>query len=194
MPSLKNLTLLGLALSPVAVAHFVVNTPSSLSSNINDEDTSPCGGATPSSSNKGADFHVDGDAIGITTLHAQSFLAYRGMLGVSLSSPNWTVLVPTIEEFGLNGFCQPSMAVPASWAGSSGLLQIIQDAEDGVHYQVCHAELTLPNSPEQISDMPRSSVVHASELCLWQGHPAIILHQLLRRIGEFRIRQHSYIH
>lgn len=135
MHSVNHLALLGLALGPVALAHFVVNTPPSLSSDIKNEDKSPCGGATPSSSNKGADFHVDGDAIGITTLHAQSYIAYRGLLGISLSSPNWTILMPTIEEFGLNGFCEPEITVPSSWAGSSGLLQIIQDAEDGVHYQ-----------------------------------------------------------
>jgi hypothetical protein len=136
MPSSKLVTLLSLALAPLVLAHFVVNTPPPFNTNIDNEDTAPCGGATPSSSDNGTDFHVDGDAIGITTLHAQSFLAYRGILGTDASSPNWTVLIPTIEEFGLNGFCEPSIAVPATWAGSSGLLQIIQDASDGVHYQV----------------------------------------------------------
>jgi hypothetical protein len=145
MPASKFIVLLGLALAPAALAHFVVNVPPPLGSNIDNEDQAPCGGATPSSSSTVADFHVEGDAIGITTLHPQSFLAYRGMLGTSLSSPNWTVLIPTIEEFGLNGFCEPSMAVPSSWAGSNGMLQIIQDAEDGVHYQVRRANDTLPS-------------------------------------------------
>ena len=136
MPPSKRIALLGLILAPAALAHFVVNVPPPLGSNIDNEDTAPCGGFTPSSTDNTTDFHVDGDAIGLTTLHAQCFLAYRGMLGTSLSSPNWTVLIPTIEEFGLNSFCEPSIAVPSSWAGSSGLLQIIQDAEDGIHYQV----------------------------------------------------------
>ena len=143
MPPSKRIALLGLILAPAALAHFVVNVPPPLGSNIDNEDTAPCGGFTPSSTDNTTDFHVDGDAIGLTTLHAQCFLAYRGMLGTSLSSPNWTVLIPTIEEFGLNSFCEPSIAVPSSWAGSSGLLQIIQDAEDGIHYQVQFAIHTL---------------------------------------------------
>lgn len=117
-------------------AHFIVLTPPPLGSNINNEDVSPCGGFAPSSADNIIDFHVGGDAIGLTTLHAQSYFAYRGQLGASASSSNWTVLLPTVEEYGLNQFCQPSVTVPATWAGSNGLLQVIQDSEDGVHYQV----------------------------------------------------------
>lgn len=134
MVSLSSLSLLGLALAPVALAHFKVNVPAPWNGNIDNEDTSPCGGGSPTASS--ADFHVGGDAIGIQSLHAQSFIAYRGLLGTSVSSPNWTVLMPTIEQFGLNGFCEPSISVPESWAGSKGVLQVIQDAEDGVHFQV----------------------------------------------------------
>ena len=125
-----------LLLLPVSLAHFIVLTPPPIGNNINNEDESPCGGFTPSSADNLTDFHVDGDPIGLTTLHAQCFFAYRGMLGDDLSSPKWTNLIPTVEEFGLNNFCEPSIVVPTSWTGQSGLLQIIQDAEDGVHYQV----------------------------------------------------------
>jgi hypothetical protein len=126
-----------LTLLRLSWAHFIVLTPPPLGSNINNEDVSPCGGFTPSPADNVTDFHVGGDAIGLTTLHAQAYFAYRGQLGTSLSSSNWTVLLPTVEEYGLNDFCEPSIVVPAAWAGSVGLLQIIQDAEDGVHYQVC---------------------------------------------------------
>jgi hypothetical protein len=130
---ISTLSVLG---AQLVSAHFIVNIPAPLGNNIENEDTAPCGGFTPSGSDERTNFHVGGDAIGITTLHAQSFLAYRGMLGSSLSSPNWTVLIPTLQQFGLNNFCEPSIRVPSSWVGQSGLLQIIQDAEDGVHYQV----------------------------------------------------------
>jgi hypothetical protein len=125
--------------SSLSSAHFLVQTPTPLGDNINNEDVSPCGGFSPSPTNNVTDFHVGGDAIGLTTLHAQSYFAYRGQVGTSLSPANWTVLIPTVEEYGLNGFCEPSVAVPASWTGQQGLLQIIQDAEDGVHYQVSRA-------------------------------------------------------
>ena len=138
MASFKLIALLSLALAPLASTHFVVNIPAPLSSNIDNEDVAPCGGITPSNSDTLTDFHVGGEAISLTTLHPQSFFEYRGMLGSSVSSPNWTVLIPTVEQYGLNNFCEPGITVPASWAGSSGMLQIIQDSEDGVHYQVCH--------------------------------------------------------
>jgi len=136
--SFKLISLVGFAFAHLSTAHFLVTTPPALGSNINNEDVAPCGGFTPSSSDTQTNFHVGGDAIGVSSLHAQAWFAYRGMLGTSLTTPNWTVLIPTVEEFGLNNFCQPSIAVPSTWAGSSGLLQIIQDAEDGVHYQVCN--------------------------------------------------------
>lgn len=114
-----------------------MSTPPPLGNNINNEDVAPCSGFTSSSSDKITDFHVGGDAIGFTTLHAEAYFAYRSQLGTSLTSHNWTILILMVEEFGLNQFCEPSIAVPASWAEQAGLLQIIQDAEDGMHYQVC---------------------------------------------------------
>jgi hypothetical protein len=138
MASFKLIAFLSLAVAPLASTHFVINTPPPLGSNIDNEAVAPCGGFTPSGSDNLTDFHVGGDAVSLTTLHPQSFFEYRGLLGSSLSSPNWTVLIPTVEEYGLNNFCEPSLTVPASWAGSSGLLQVVQDSEDGVHYQVCH--------------------------------------------------------
>jgi hypothetical protein len=136
MAPLKFLSLLSLALARLASTHFIVNLPPPLGSNIDNEDEGPCGGFTPSSSDSLTDFHVGGDAIGLTNLHAQANFAYNGMQGDSLSPANWTALIPTVAEFGLNSFCEPSIKAPAAWAGTSGLLQIIQDAEDGVHYQV----------------------------------------------------------
>jgi hypothetical protein len=129
-----NLLCSASALFLLAQAHFQVNYPPPLGSNIDNEDTAPCGGFTPSSSDKLTDFHVGGDAIAITTLHAQSNIGYFGTL--SSAPTNFTLLFPIIQQYGLNGFCEPMITTPASWAGSAGLLQIVQDAEDGVHYQV----------------------------------------------------------
>jgi hypothetical protein len=150
------LPLLSLAFAPAVLAHFQVNVPTPWNGDVNNEDTSPCGAASPSTSD--SDFHVGGDAIGLTTLHAQCFLAYRGILGTDPNSSNWTILIPTVEQFGLNGFCEPSIAVPESWAGSAGLLQIIQHAEDGVHYQVRGFQPLLLDSLESaLANNPFSS-------------------------------------
>jgi hypothetical protein len=153
MATFRLVSLFGILLTPLASAHFIVSTPPPLGDNINNEAVAPCGGFTPSSSSNVIDFHVAGDAIGLTTLHEQSYFAYRGMLGTSLTSPNWTILIPTVEEFGLNNFCEPSVPAPASWAGSTGLLQIIQDSEDGVHYQVW-SDLCVSLYQESFSNRP----------------------------------------
>jgi hypothetical protein len=144
MASFKFISLLSLALATLGSAHFVVNSPPPLGNNIDNEGEAPCGGFTPGSSDKLTDFHVGGDVVSLTTLHAQAYFDYKGLLGSSLSAANWTALIPTVIEYGLNSFCEPKLAVPASWAGSSGLLQIIQDAEDGIHYQVRPLKSPLP--------------------------------------------------
>ncbi|TAQ89270.1 hypothetical protein B7494_g2397 [Chlorociboria aeruginascens] len=156
-----SLLSLALALASLTSAHFIVTTPSPLGNNIDNEDVAPCGGFTPSGSEAVTDFHVGGDAIGVSTLHAQASFAYRGVLGLSLSAPNWTVLLPTLQEYGLNNFCEPSIEVPALWAGEAGLLQVIQDAEDGVHYQ-CMAVNFVAGIGTPTSVCSNSSGVSAS--------------------------------
>ena len=42
-------------------------------------------------------------------------------------------------EYSLGAFCEQDVPAPAAWAGKQGVLQVIQHAEDGVHYQVCLA-------------------------------------------------------
>lgn len=69
----------------------------------------------------------------MTTLHPQSNFLFRATL--DQTATNWTVL-SLITEYGLGAFCEPALAVPAAWVGSQGLLQVVQNAEDGVHYQV----------------------------------------------------------
>lgn len=130
--------LLALLLTPTS-AHFTLNYPTTLGFDQNKEDESPCGGATISFANTTA-FYVSGDAIAVTTLHPQSNFLYRATNDES-GKGNWSVLA-LIQEYGLGAFCEPALSVPAAWAGQLGLLQIVQNAEDGVHYQVRYACLT----------------------------------------------------
>jgi hypothetical protein len=114
-------------------AHFLLNYPPSLGFDQNKEGSSPCGGATIAFTST-TSFHVSGDAIGLTTLHPQSNILYRATKDQTATG-NWTVLA-LITEYGLGAFCEPALTVPASWVGSTGLVQVAQNAEDGVHYQV----------------------------------------------------------
>lgn len=121
-------------LSTPSASHFVLQAPPSLGFDSNSEDDSPCGGPDLSFSNA-SDYHAGGDAVALTTLHPQSNFLFRGQLQGSAQN-NWTNLLPVVQESGLGSFCESSVAVPPNWVGQTGVLQVIQDAEDGVHYQV----------------------------------------------------------
>ena len=115
-------------------SHFLLNYPTSLGVDDNNENSSPCGGFSPTFTTA-SDFHVGGDSIALTTLHPQSNFLIRGTLDATASG-NWSDLFPIFAEYGLGAFCEASVAAPAAWAGSRGVIQVLQDAEDGVHYQV----------------------------------------------------------
>jgi hypothetical protein len=44
--------------------------------------------------------------------------------------------MPAVLQTGLGDFCEPDVVIPASWAGSKGVIGIVQDAPDGILYQV----------------------------------------------------------
>ena len=49
---------------------------------------------------------------------------------------NWTALLPAVEQTGLGDFCEKQVTVPEGWAGKKGVIGVVQDAPDGVLYQV----------------------------------------------------------
>jgi len=97
--------------------HFILSYPASLGFDANNENVSPCGGF-PISFSSATDYHVGGDSTALT------------------ASGNWSNFLPVVGEYGLGAFCEASVAVPSSWVGSQGIIQVLQNAEDGVHYQV----------------------------------------------------------
>jgi hypothetical protein len=124
-----------LLFSTLSAAHFTLNYPIPLGSDTENEGIAPCGGFKFDASSNLSDFHVGGDAISMVTTHPQANILLRGSLDTSASG-NWTDLFPVVAQYGLGAFCEPSIASPASWAGSSGIIQVIQDAVDGTLYQV----------------------------------------------------------
>jgi hypothetical protein len=114
--------------------HFILSYPASLGFDANNENVSPCGGF-PISFSSATDYHVGGDSTALTTLHPQSNFLFRGTLDPTASG-NWSNFLPVVGEYGLGAFCEASVAVPSSWVGSQGIIQVLQNAEDGVHYQV----------------------------------------------------------
>jgi hypothetical protein len=124
-----------LLLAILANAHFTINIPLPLGNDANNEGIGPCGGFKYSPSSNVTEFHVGGDAIALATLHPQANILFRGTLDTSASG-NWTQLFPVIGQYGLGTFCEPNIEAPLSWVGFVGLIQVIEDAVDGMLYQV----------------------------------------------------------
>ncbi|PQE33530.1 gpi anchored protein [Rutstroemia sp. NJR-2017a WRK4] len=129
--------LLGLAaVVSQASAHFLLNYPAT--SGKFDEDTegnAPCGGATIDFSTANiTDFHVDGDYIALTNGHAEVTYLFRATLNDTTAN-NWITLGSPVKQIGLNTYCQPSITVPSSFAGSRGVIGVAADSPDGILYQ-----------------------------------------------------------
>ena len=149
MPGSINLALcLGVLLICKASAHFQLDYPETIGFDDENEGTAPCGGVNVTFENP-TDFHVDGDAIALTSSHPEAEWTYRATLDKTAAG-NWTDLLPVVEAVGLGAFCEPAIRVPTSWVGSGGIIQIISDAADGALYQVrswhAHSHLTTPSS------------------------------------------------
>jgi hypothetical protein len=70
-----------------------------------------------------------------------------------------------VHETGLGDFCIPDFKVPAEFVGHSGLLQIMEDAVDGVLYQVEGIPESYP-----VAELPKltlllSLIVLCCQLC-----------------------------
>jgi hypothetical protein len=123
-----------LAFTPLASAHFLLKYPTTVGFDDDNEGKSPCGGFT-NFTGDGTTIQVGGFPIQLQSTHPEADWQFRAMQGTT--GTNWTTLMPVIHQVGLGDFCIPDFKVPDSWAGKSGLLQIIQNAADGELYQVC---------------------------------------------------------
>lgn len=49
---------------------------------------------------------------------------------------NWTNLLPAVSQDALGMYCEKGIVIPSAWAGSKGVISVVQDAADGLLYQV----------------------------------------------------------
>jgi hypothetical protein len=119
-----------------STGHFLLNYPTTIGFGDDLEGTPPCGGFEVNfSTDNVTDFHVGGDALAVTSIHPQATWLFRATLDQTASG-NWTDLLPAVEQTGLGQFCEPDVTVSSSFAGSKGVIQVVQDALDGILYQV----------------------------------------------------------
>jgi hypothetical protein len=127
------ITLLGLG--NLAAGHFLLNYPPSIGFNDDMEGTGPCGGFTPIFNDSLPSVTVGRFPVELRSTHPQADWLFRATLDKKAPF-NWTNLLPVVTERGLGDFCIPNIKAPAEFAGQSGLIQVMQDAVDGILFQV----------------------------------------------------------
>ena len=126
-------------------AHFLLNSPPTIGFDDSLEATPPCGSFTVDfSKDNVTNFHVGGDFIAMTSIHPMATWLFRATLDQTASG-NWTDLLPAVVQTGLGNYCETGITVPSTWAGSKGVIGIVQDAPDGILYQVIDLILSIFN-------------------------------------------------
>jgi hypothetical protein len=124
-----------LALTTLTSAHFVLNYPPNAGFDENILSHGPCGGFTPEVNSSTPEIQVDRFQIAIDSTHPVATWSFRGT--TSTSAPwNWTEIVPLIDTTGAGAFCLEYLSAPSEWAGSEGVLQVVDNSSDGVLFQV----------------------------------------------------------
>lgn len=118
-------------------ATFTLEYPTRTGFNINLEDAAPCGYFSPDfKTDNITDFYVNGDTIFVTSLiETEGTWLFRATLDVTAAG-NWTSLRPIIHQNVMGPFCEPNVTIPISWAGSKGVVSVVQHAGDDLYYQV----------------------------------------------------------
>jgi hypothetical protein len=115
---------------------FQMNYPESAGYNTLTEPNAPCGGAVVNIQKSNMTFwDVRGGSIYLTTEYIVTDYLFRATLDANLTD-GWVNLLPVLQQNGIGDFCQPSVAVPDSFDGQTGILQVIANSTNGFFYQV----------------------------------------------------------
>jgi len=115
-------------------SHFILNYRGTLGFDASNEDSSHCG-AFSAYFPQTSDNYAAGDSIILTPLHLQSSFLFHGTLDMSVPG-NWTILLLVVGEHRLGTLYEATVQVPVSCEGAAGVIQVIQDARDGIRDQV----------------------------------------------------------
>src|SRR3954453_23335087 len=135
---MRSATLLILRMLSIAHGHFLLNYPPTIGFDDDKEGEGPCGGfpivfnnmTTPSTK-----LTVGGFPIELQSTHPQAAWLFRATL--SREAPlNWTNLLPVVTETGIGQFCLPDLGAPVEFAGHSGVVQVVQENDSDLLYQV----------------------------------------------------------
>ncbi|PHH91843.1 hypothetical protein CDD83_10093 [Cordyceps sp. RAO-2017] len=147
----------------LGTAHFQLRHPQAIGSGQEEEETAPCGGATPdfSGAAKLVDFHVGGEALAMRLTHQQSNWLFRATTDQKAES-GWEQLFPIVMQSGLGDFCEPSVAAPSTFAGKKGVVSVVSSAVDGLLYQCVAVNFVQGSANRAPPECKNSSSVQAS--------------------------------
>jgi hypothetical protein len=124
-------------------SHFLLNHPPTIDFNDSLETTAPCRSFfVDFSKDNVTDFHIGGGSIAVTSIHPQATWLFHKTLDITATS-NYTTSLPTVQQSGLGDYCKPDLHFPATWARQKGVIQAMQDAPDGILYQVCSSLIAI---------------------------------------------------
>lgn len=134
-------------------AHFqILYPPQGYEFSEEEQTTGPCGGPIPEVNGETVDVQVDQFAISVRSGHPKG--AWSFSYTNSTSEPLNFTEISTLEVQGVGDFCLTSFSVPSELAGSSGIVQVVNNAEDGMLYQV-----EQPSRQDSLISLTRDKVL-----------------------------------
>ncbi|KAF3228679.1 hypothetical protein TWF106_006201 [Orbilia oligospora] len=132
-------------LASLTSAHFFLETPIAIGFDDLTLTEAPCGGFDPTDRSAGVtEWPVLGYPIALITTHLNVNWTFRAALLSDVT--NWVDIFPRIHQTGIAEFCLPEVPGIEAWIGQDAVVQIIQEAPDGLLHQ-CAAVKFVAGGP-----------------------------------------------
>ncbi|KAF3165573.1 hypothetical protein TWF788_000730 [Orbilia oligospora] len=156
-------------LASLTSAHFFLETPIAIGFDDLTLTEAPCGGFDPTDRSAGVtEWPVLGYPIALITTHLNVNWTFRAALLSDVT--NWVDIFPRIHQTGIAEFCLPEVPGIEAWIGQDAVVQIIQEAPDGLLHQ-CAAVKFVAGGPAVPDDTCDNDPMISLEL--WLNIPPI---------------------
>jgi hypothetical protein len=149
---MRSATLLLLSPPGLAYGHFLLTYPPSIGFDDGREEEGPCGGFPIVFNSMTApciNLTFGGFPIELRNTHPQAAWLFRATLGHQAPF-SWTNLLRMVSETGIGQFCVPDLDAPVDFAGFPGIVQVVQENDSTLLYQVSDAFSSRPSSAKKL--------------------------------------------
>ncbi|KAI6805605.1 hypothetical protein KC367_g4323 [Hortaea werneckii] len=115
-------------------AHFILQWPPTAGFDDDGESSGPCGSVDVTVDETSPEVQVDRFAVQIQNGHPAGEWLFRATTDTE-APYNWTSIVPIVNTAGVGVFCLDSLSAPSSFEGKAGIIQVVDNAVDGMLYQ-----------------------------------------------------------